>query len=492
MSEDRGSFTGGRVERERAWVLGLAALAALRVLCSSALFPFFDNVDEPAHFDLVVKYSRGQLPRGLEAYSRESALVISRWASPEFLLAPERFGGRFPAPPSAAAALAGVESWAAEVNTESEEPPLYYALAGLWLALGRSLGLEGVTALWWLRAFDAVPAALLVWLGHATARAVFPDVRLQRLGVPLLLAVFPQDAFYSIGSDALSPLCFGLAFLGIVRFQAGETPLRAGGTGLALAASALAKASNLPLVGVGGLEVLLRARRIAAGDRPARTLSALGVLFACAALPIAAWLCWNRLRFGDWTGTAAKVTRLGWVAKPLADWWPHPLFSVAGFSAFWSELLASFWRGEFVWHGRRLAHAGMDLFYCVSSAVFPAIALMRLPEARGAREALLFAARSFAVGIAFLFALSLAFDFGHCFYPSRARPFFTSGRLLGGALIPFLLLYVHGLDRSLAFTASERARWIALLAIAAAVTASELWLDLGPLASAYNALHAGG
>jgi hypothetical protein len=487
VTEDRGGSSGRAVGRERAWIAVFAVFAAARVLASSALFPFFDNVDEPQHFDLVVKYSRGELPRGLDGFSRESALEFARWASPEFLFAPERFGGRFPPPPSAATALPMVEAWIAEKNTESQEPPLYYALAALWLALGRALGLAGVTLLWWLRAFNAVPAALLVWLGHATARAVFPESPLQRLGVPLLLAVFPQDAFYSIGSDALSPLCFGLAYLGIVRFGPAVTPRRAAGTGLALAAAVLAKVSNLPLVAVAGADLLLRARRPAGRER-----TALGVLLACAALPIAAWLCWNRARFGDWLGTSAKVARLGWVAKPLTDWWPHPLFSVSGLSAFWSELLASFWRGEFVWHGRRLTHPALEVFYWGSSAVFPAVALLRLPEERVARRALLFAALTFASAIVFQFVLSLAFDFGQCFYPSRARPFFTSGRLLGGALVPFLLLYVWGLDRSLWLTPSPRARWIALVAIAAAVTASELWLDQGPLASAYNVLHAGG
>ena len=86
----------------------------------------------------------------------------------------------------------------------------------------------------------------------------------------------------------------------------------------------------------------------------------------------------------------------------------------------------------------------------------------------------------------------IRFDFGRCFYPSRENPYFVSGRLITGTLIPFLLLFVHGLDRSLAFTESRRARWLALAAIAAAVSISELWLDLGPLASAYNLFHLGG
>jgi hypothetical protein len=34
-----------------------------RVFLFSAAFPFFNNVDEQAHFDTVYKYARGYLPR---------------------------------------------------------------------------------------------------------------------------------------------------------------------------------------------------------------------------------------------------------------------------------------------------------------------------------------------------------------------------------------------------------------------------------------------
>lgn len=501
MREDLETRSGRRVGREHAVVSGLAALAALRVLASCALFPFFDNVDEAAHFDVVVKYSRGRPPSGLERYGRESAQMLALYATPEYLAPRAAFGGRLPVPfaalpPEAAAAgLPGaIAAWTAHANTESQEPPLYYALGGVWLALGRVLGLAGVALLYWLRALNALVAAVLVYLGHAIARAVFPDSKLQRLGVPLLLAVFPQDAFYSIGSDALSPLCFGLAFLEIVRFGAGGAPTRgaAARAGLALAATALVKASNLPLVGVGAAALGLRARRAAAECGARMAWGRLALAVACAGAPIGAWLVWNQLLHGDWTGTTAKVAALGWTRKPLGAWWPHPLFSGAGLFAFGSELLASFWRGEFVWRGERLAHAALDVFYAGSSLVLLGVALLRLPAAREPRRALLFAASCFAGGVAFLAVLSLGFDFGRCVYPSRAHPFFTSGRLLGGALIPFLLLYVHGLDRSLAFTASTRVRALALLAIAAAATASELWLDRAPFASAYNLFHFGG
>ncbi|HNK58884.1 MAG TPA: hypothetical protein PLL86_21915, partial [Leptospiraceae bacterium] len=45
----------------------------------------------------------------------------------------------------------------------------------------------------------------------------------------------------------------------------------------------------------------------------------------------------------------------------------------------------------------------------------------------------------------FLLLLSMIYDFGKCWYPSRENPFFTSGRLMIGMMIPFLILFVDGI-----------------------------------------------
>ncbi|MBI3876359.1 MAG: hypothetical protein HY300_10475 [Verrucomicrobia bacterium] len=93
------------------------------------------------------------------------------------------------------------------------------------------------------------------------------------------------------------------------------------------------------------------------------------------------------------------------------------------------------------------------------------------------------------MAVLFLAALSLAFDFGNCPYPSRAHPFFTSGRLASGVMIPFALLYVRGLDFLLR---GRRSGWLAFWIIAAfavAMTANELWLTKPAFASPYNWFH---
>jgi hypothetical protein len=115
---------------------------------------------------------------------------------------------------------------------------------------------------------------------------------------------------------------------------------------------------------------------------------------------------------------------------------------------FWWELIASFWRGEFIWHGRRPAGSLSDAFYWISSALILVAAVGGLIRHRPIGErpgqfSLWVAIFSFLSLVAFLALLSIAFNFGECVYFSRAHPYFTSGRLISAAAIPFFLLYVY-------------------------------------------------
>jgi hypothetical protein len=76
---------------EFCWVIGFCMFAAARVLFFSTAFPFFNNVDERRHFDLVIKYAEGHVPRGAELISPATLPYLSHYASPEFLSAPEEF-----------------------------------------------------------------------------------------------------------------------------------------------------------------------------------------------------------------------------------------------------------------------------------------------------------------------------------------------------------------------------------------------------------------
>src|ERR1043166_5114529 len=77
----------------------LCVIAAVRVLVFSAAFPFFSNIDEDLHFDLVTQYSHAQLPHSFDRLQEETLNWIVPYASPEFLFTADRFPeGKFPSP----------------------------------------------------------------------------------------------------------------------------------------------------------------------------------------------------------------------------------------------------------------------------------------------------------------------------------------------------------------------------------------------------------
>ena len=485
---------------ERKIILLLCLLAAAHVFIFAAAFPFFGTVDEQMHFDLVVNYSQGHLPRQLTPPNVEALPFLTIYGTPEFLARP---ASPIP-PPSWKQPLAEVrEKLVAKAagyqshfqNLEASYPPLYYTVAGAWWRLGKWLGLDGGGLLYWLRFLNVPIIAALVWLGWRTARKVFPENYFARLAVPALIALMPQTIFYAINNDVLAPLTFGAAFLLLLKFWEMEIPNArlATATGLALAATFLTKISNLPLLAVAGLFLTLKIFGLMRNGKLQPSASALWFLAVCAGLPIIAWMAWCKTNFGDFTGSAAKIHLLNWTDKPLAEWFQHPLFTASGLWFFLKGNLATFWQGELLWHRQPLAWPVVDLIYVLLTLALLAFALIFLlerstPFSTSQRTALWFAFANLAALFAFFALLSVKYDFQDCFYPSRAHPFFVSGRLLLGALVPVIILFVAGLDRVLE-KFSEQIKFIALAALLLLMLASETALDWQIFPNAYNWFH---
>src|SRR5260370_35108521 len=86
-------------ERTVRWiVIGLCAVSAIRVFVFAADFPFFNNVDEQAHVDLVVKYAHAKPPRSIEPFASEAALYFAVYGTPEYFVGPEQYGVEYPPP----------------------------------------------------------------------------------------------------------------------------------------------------------------------------------------------------------------------------------------------------------------------------------------------------------------------------------------------------------------------------------------------------------
>jgi hypothetical protein len=484
--------------KERVLVALLCILAGVRVFVFSAAFPFFSNIDEDLHFDLIMRYSAGQVPGNFDLLSGQTVAWIVPYASPEFLQRPDGFpGGKFPSPlwkqpPDQVAAEieATKAAWASEINFESSQPPLYYTIGALWWRLGQLIGLSGINALYWLRFLNVVLVGLIVWLGYLVARIVDPEHLDVRLGVALLLAVIPHNVFYSLNNDVLSAVCGGALFLALVRWLQTESAGLTLGliTGFAAAAAYLTKIANLPLI-IAASIALIAISLWRVPKQPARALGAFAAYMLSAAVPIAAWMLWSKMRFGDLTGSAPKVMLLGWTYKPMADWWTHPIFTAHGLSIFWSELIASFWRGEMIWHKSSLSWTAADQFYAVSTVVLLCLAAIGLCFRTGAlRLAIALALISFLASIAFLALLSVQFDFGRCINPSREHPYFTSGRLLSGALVPFALAYVYGIAWLLRRIAAPLPLLVVSV-IAASAAVSGIAIDRPVFESDHNWFH---
>src|SRR5215475_14916325 len=179
----------------------LCVAAAVRVFVFSAAFPFFSNIDEDLHFDLITQYSHSHLPRAFDPLKEETLNWIVPYASPEFLFTADQFpGAKFPPPlwkqsgPSVEPEIAATRAaWSSEINFESSQPPLYYALASVWWWIGKHIGLVGIGSLYWIRFLNVPLVAMMVWLAYVTVRTIAPERMDLRIGVPLLLAFIPQD-----------------------------------------------------------------------------------------------------------------------------------------------------------------------------------------------------------------------------------------------------------------------------------------------------------
>jgi hypothetical protein len=492
--------------RERLIVLALVAFGAIRVLVFCAAFPVNNNMDEGNHFDVVIFYSRGVVPRALGPHAKELRRWTANW-SPEFLSTPDVYlqPQKIERPSLPEQVKANLELLRIERNHEMLEPPLYYAVAGAWLALGELVQVPDGVMFFWVRFLNAATLGATVWLAYLVARELFPERPFVRLATPALVAIIPQSVLYGINDDALSPLCFAIVCLGLVRWMNPQRSVlgSAALTGLGVAATGLTKMTNLPLVAVTLAAVvwlLLKPARASSTlgstrqpEGRARGLLAPALTFAICALPLAAWLVWNKLTLGNFTGSAAKLELLGFSQKPFWKWFEHPLFSLRGVKDFWFELAATYWRGEITWYRKPIASYAVDCVYSCGTLVLLAAAGWGTWKSCDARQRafLAFGLASFWASVAFLALASVMLDYGKMGSPSPlfSFPGFVCGRLMCGTLVPFAILVAFGIDTLMPKRRTAAWSFTVLGALAAMIIASEIWLHVLVFQSGWNLFH---
>ena len=90
--------------------------------------------------------------------------------------------------------------------------------------------------------------------------------------------------------------------------------------------------------------------------------------------------------------------------------------------------------------------------------------------------------------LAFFALLTVKYDFRDCFYPSTEKPYFVSGRLMLGMLIPFLLLFVAGFERLMSGF-QTKTKYFMLVMLLGFMLASEITTDWPVFGSEYNWFH---
>ena len=517
MPETRRSGVRREKLREKPIIAVLVALTALRVATYSLAFPFFNNVDEQMHADLVIKIARGYWPRKrLEPYDAESTRLFGLYTSPEHFARPDfrDIEGRWRLledyPPHVAAVIKRQRKaqWREIDNHEAHTPPIYYLLPAIGYRVGQWAGLTGLERLYLARLANVPIVALFVWLAYRFCRRWYPERPEIRIGVPLLLTFMPQDLFYSLNSDVLSPLAYTASLMLLLSWHQARAPRAWHGValGFAIGLTFLVRYTNVVLVLLAGILAVAKLRAMSREGRGAIGVRAVATVALSAAAPVAVCFLRNAIFLGDLTGTRAKLEMQGseWTVNTLRGVLGHPIFTFEGISTFWHSLLSTFWRGETVWYSQPVAHEWMDCFYSLSTAALWlfATAAWAVAWRRARRGAALEAGdrsrlsivhavvwASPLLGVLTLGALSLAWDFGDFFFPSREHPYFTQGRLIAGQMVPLMILYVDGIAFLLRRFSAATGTIVIVALIAGAMFLSEVMATSPVFGSALNWYH---
>jgi hypothetical protein len=492
---------GTKNNRDKIFIITILVLAGIRVFVFSAAFPICNNVDESSHLDMVHKYARGYIPtKGIELFDRQTLELIVLNLSPEYLYPDEPANERNQLPPlwkhphikETKEFQDYLSQYEQEINHETGSFPVYYLWAGLWWNCDKLIGVNDVNLPYLIRFLNIPVFIAMVWVAYLTGKLLFPDNDLMQKGLAVMAAFFPQDVFYSISNDTISPLLFSLSFFMLMKILFGNKSL---GfyflTAFVIAIALLNKITNITMLALLAPIIIFKARQTIIDKNFKENIFRLLALIIVSITPVILWMIRNHFVLGDITGSAAKNDYLGWKIKPLGQMLHHPIFSLNGAAFFLGELIKTFWRGEFVWHLKIISSKITDSFYLISTAVFVLVSLISLFRNKNKQERTIFETGFIliAASVMMLAVSSILYDYGKCMYPSPEHPYFTSGRLILTALAPFLIIYLDGLEKVLKMLRLRFNPLILVVIIAIAITLSEIILSWPVFASPYNWFH---
>jgi hypothetical protein len=194
----------------------LCLYAGIRVLTFAAAFPLFNNVDEEAHFASIRMYARGQWPgKELPSTDPELATFYVLFRTQEYLGREPPWIPFYRLPLQDADVRASwlYSYWLRTRNVEAQSPPLYYLLGAAWYRIGAELGMPEWELAYWARFLSSAAYSLTIWVSYLFVRRAYPQRIFLSLGVPALLAVFPQDVYFGLSRDVFSAPMSAIALL---------------------------------------------------------------------------------------------------------------------------------------------------------------------------------------------------------------------------------------------------------------------------------------
>jgi hypothetical protein len=187
--------------------------------------------------------------------------------------------------------------------------------------------------------------------------------------------------------------------------------------------------------------------------------------------------------------------KIGWTPKSFGQYWHHPIFTPGGALFFWNMLTTTVWRGEVSWHYYDLAGGPINVFYVLSTTVFLTIFIFVAMTGHGkttveVRSTATTCLLLFLLFAALPFLISVTIDFGTIHRSLRREcPYFASGRLVLGALVPFLIMYLGGLEVFLDRLRLSFLRVPLLIVLIDSLLLTEIVYSLDVFASQYNWYH---
>jgi hypothetical protein len=443
---------------ERRFIYLLCVLAMIRIFLFNAAYPMFNPIDELQHFDTIIKHAKGEIYNSANInhfVDPWSAKVRLLYASPEYMgKVTDNISPAYRNMDNYTADTIAENSFRSLTNFEIHSPPIYYLIAAQWYKIGNRIISNDGFLLYWLRFLNVIFYGFFILLSYRFCKAIYPENKHIRIGVATILTVFPNDVFYTLNSDVISPIfCLLALYMLFQIIKHDHNIFYYAITGFAISSTILVKLTNMPTYVLSAFLILIIIYQAIKVNKLKTNLWHFIALISCSLIPVMLWMGCNLYYLGDMTGTADKLEYLTITKKSFPEWFNHPIFRLEGLfstAKHFNILIDSFWHGEIFWGMRSTAPYLADIFYTITSILFITAAFVKLYAEMKTQFSSKYLYRlSFFIllilSIGYLIFLSIQFDFGQCYSPSRADPFFDKGRLIIGCLVPFLILYLEGL-----------------------------------------------